>query len=172
MSVKQLSRFARPLLIVCLQSLASVPSFAMDAEVAAKKQMCHTCLKDIYVAQRDVPDAMLEFQELLKLVPNDAKVHFDYANFLASMQKTNLAALQYQAAARIQPNVAAYQGGLGNGFMYTKKYDLAVLAYTRACQLGGRYQQQLQLAQQYQAQTKQLIQYEKKVEQKKEDDEE
>ena len=171
MTVKQSSCLSGFLAIVCLLTLASSPSFA-DREATAKKLLCHKCLKDIYVAQRNVPAAMAEFQALISMEPSDARVHFDYGNFLCQMQKTEQAAAQYQQAARLQPNVAEYQAGMGNGFMYTKKYDLAVPAYTRACQLGGKYQAQLQMAQQYQAQTNQLKQYEKRIEQKKEEEDE
>lgn len=172
MSEKRCNCLTLAFVIVCFQSVASQASFAVNPEVLGKKIMIHECLKNIYVAQRRELDAIAEFNALLGLDPNNAKLHFEYGNFLAQSQKTGPAAAQYQIAARLQPGVAEYQGGLGNGFMYTKRYGMAVAAYTRACQLGGRYQQQLQLAQQYDAQQKQMQQYEKKVEQKKEEEEE
>jgi tetratricopeptide (TPR) repeat protein len=171
MSVKQCSVLTGLLAIVCLLTLVSSPGFALD-EAAAKKLLCHKCLKDIYVAQGNLPAAGAEFQALLAIAPSDARLHFDYANFLLRQQKLPQAASEYQKAAHLQPGVPEYQAGMGNGFMYTKRYDLAVAAYTRACQLGGKCQNLLQTAQQYQAQTEQLKQYEKKVQAKKEEEDE
>jgi tetratricopeptide (TPR) repeat protein len=172
MSEKRRNCLSLAIAIACFQSVASQASFAVDPEVLGKKMMIHKCLKDIYVAQRRELDAIGEFKALLALDPNDAQTHFEYANFLAQSQKLPQAAVEYQAAARLKPGVAQYQGGLGNGFMYTKRYAMAVAAYTRAIQLGGKFQQQLQIAEQYEAQEKQLKVYEKKIEQKKEEEEE
>lgn len=171
MSVKKCDRFIRLVILSGLQALSTAPSFAVDPEVVAKKMLCHKCLKDIYVSRRMTTEATAEFQAMLALSPGDARTHFEYGNFLASNQKTALAFQQYQQAVRLKPAVAEYQAGLGNGCMYSKKYDMAVSAYTRACQLGGRYDKQLQLAQQYSAQNKQIQQYEKKQQQERDDEE-
>ena len=159
------------LLIITLICLSfGQRAIAIDPEVLAKKTLCHSCLSKIYVAQGQISEATTEFQELLKLTPNDASVHFDFGNFLARNGKTDLAATQFKLAAKIKPNVPEYQVGLGNALMYTKNYDAAVQAYTKACSLGGKYQTQLQTAQQYQAQQKLLEQYKTKVEAQQENE--
>jgi len=137
----------------------------MDPEVLAKKALCHTCLAKIYASQGKIPAAILEYQELLKLTPNDATVHFEFATLLAHNNKPDLAAPQYTQAAKLKPAVAEYQAGLGYALMCQKNPDAAVAAYTKACSLGGKYQTQLQNAQQYQAQQKLLDRYKKKLEQ-------
>jgi len=154
------------------QVYSLAPTLAMDPEVAAKKQLCHTCLMKIYMAQRKFPEAMVESQALLTLTPNDARLHFDYANLLFQAQKQALAVQQYRAAAKLQPYVPEYQAGLGVACLNTKNYDTAVTALTKACQLGGKFEKELQLAQQYQAQQKQLVQYTKKVEEKRQEEDE
>jgi Flp pilus assembly protein TadD len=146
-------------------------ALAVDPEVLAKKALCHSCLAKIYVAQNQVGPATIEFQELLKLTPNDASAHFDFGNLLARNNKPDLAAVQFKAAAKLKPSIPEYQVGLGNALMYTKNYDGAVQAYTKACALGGKYQTQLQTAQQYQAQQRLLNQYKEKIEIQKESDE-
>ena len=144
---------------------------ATDPEALAKKVMCHTCLADIYAKQANIPQAIAEYQELLKLTPNDASAHFKYANLLATNNKPDLAVPQFKLAAKLKPTVPEYQVGLGNTLMYTKDYSGAVAAYTKACLLGGKYQDLLQKAQQYDIQKKQYEQYQKKIQLQKEGDE-
>ena len=149
--------------------------FAMDPDVMAKKVLCHTCLMEIYIAQANVKEATTEFNELFKLTPNDAALHFKYANFLARNSKPDLAVPHFKLAAKLKPAVPEYQVGLGNTLMYAKDYSGAEAAYTKAIMLGGKspeqlkqYQDLLQKAQQYEAQQKQYEQYEKKIQQQKE----
>jgi predicted Zn-dependent protease len=151
-------------------TVASQPSLAIDSAATAKKVLCHTCLVKIYSAQHKYPEAAVEYAALLAYTPNDARMHFEYGRTLAQMQKNGPALAQYRAAARIDPSVAEYQAGLGFACLYAKDYGGAVAALTKACQLGGKYQKELSLAQQYQMQNQQIKQYEKKVEQKKEDE--
>jgi Flp pilus assembly protein TadD len=147
--------------IICLLNKSSVQ--AMDPEVLAKKALCRTCLAKIYATQGKTAEAIVEYDELLKLTPNDANAHFEYGNFLARNNKAGLAVNHFKRAAALKPSIPEYQVGLGNALMYTKNYDGAVVAYSKACSLGGKYQSQLQLAQQYQAQQKLLEQYKAKV---------
>ena len=150
------------ILFICLS--LEQKALAIDPEVLAKKALCHSCLAKIYVARGQIPEATSEYQELLKLTPNDASEHFNFGNFLARNGKPDLAATQFKLAAKIKPSIPEYQVGLGNALMYTKNFEGAVQAYTKACSLGGKYQTQLQTAQQYQAQQKLLEQYKTKVE--------
>ncbi len=148
-----------------------IPALAVDPEVMAKKVLCHTCLMKIYVAQGNVAQALTEYQELLKLTPNDAALHFDYGNFLARNSKPDLAIPQFKLAAKLKPTIPEYQVGLGNVLMYTKDYAGAVAAYSKACVLGGKYQDMVQKAQQYQAQQKSYEQYQQKIKAQKESEE-
>jgi len=157
------------LMLICL-SLEN-KALAVDPEVLAKKALCHTCLAKIYVAQGQDPEAIKEYQELLKLIPNDAATHFDFGNVLARNNKPDLATAQFKFAAKLKPTIPEYQVGLGNGLMYVKDFEGAVQAYTKACMLGGKYQKQLQTAQQYQAQQKLLDQYKEKVKKQQENTE-
>jgi predicted Zn-dependent protease len=142
--------------IICMPLL---PAWAVEPEVLAKKALCHSCLAKIYVAERRYPEAIVEYQALLAMKPNDAAMRFEYGNLLAKIDKAALAVPQFRAAAKLAPYVPEYQVGLGNACMYTKNYDGAVTAYTKACNLGGKYQTSLQTALQYQAQQKSLNQY-------------
>jgi tetratricopeptide (TPR) repeat protein len=125
MSEKRRNCLSLAVAIAC--SVASQASFAADPEVIGNKMMIHKCLKGIYVAQRRELDAIAEFKALLALEPNNAKTHFEYANFLAQSQKFSQAAIEYQTAARLKPGAAQYQGGPGNDFMYTKILKVAPL---------------------------------------------
>ncbi len=157
------------LLLICF-SLAD-KTLAVDPEVIAKKVLCRSCLAKIYVAEGLYPEASTEYSELLKLTPNDASAHFEYANLLAKTEKPDQAVSHYKTAAKLKPTVPEYQVGLGNAYMFTRNFDAAVQAYTRACTLGGKYQTQLQQAQQYQAQQKLLDQYKQKVQERQESNE-
>jgi Flp pilus assembly protein TadD len=159
-----------PLIITFACFFFQEQAYAVDAEALAKKVLCHTCLAKIYVAQGKTSEAITEYQELLKLTPNDASAHFEFAGVLARNGKTDIAAPQYKLAAKLKPNVAEYQAGLGYALMCTKSYEAAVAAYSKACVLGGKYQEQLQNAQQYQAQQKLLEQYKNKMQAQQESD--
>jgi predicted Zn-dependent protease len=124
----------------------------------------------IYVAQANVSQATVEYQELLKLTPGDPQLHFDYGNFLARNNKPELSAAQFKLAAKLKPAVPEYQVGLGNALMYAKDYPGAIAAYNKACLLGGKYQDQLQKAQQYEAQQKSYEQYRQKIQAQKDAD--
>jgi predicted Zn-dependent protease len=144
---------------------------AADPEAITKKVLCHTCLMKIYVAEANIAQATAEYQELFKLTPNDAALHFDYGNFLARNGKPELAVPQFKLAAKLKPSVPEYQVGLGNSLMYTKDYAGAVAAYNKACALGGKYQELVQKAQLYQAQQKSYEQYKERIQARKDADE-
>ena len=146
------------------------PVLAEDPDAFAKKVLCHTCLMKIYVAQANIPQATVEYQELLKLTPGDPQLHFDYGNFLARNNKPELSSAQFKMAAKLKPSVPEYQVGLGNALMYAKDYTSACAAYTKACLLGGKYQDLVQKAQQYEAQQKSYEQYQQKVQARKDSD--
>lgn len=172
MSVLERFFLRQIILVLSLEVAAIAPVLAVDAEAAAKKDLCHTCLKNIYLAEHRYNDALAEFQSLLVTRPNDARLHYECGNVLLQTGKLAMAVPHMRTAVKLKPDVSEFQAGLGAACLYNKNYDAAVAAYTKACQMGGKYDKQLQIAQQYQAQQKQLIQYEKKIEQKKEDDEE
>ncbi len=165
------AKYISYLLITILSCLLTqTQAHAVDAEALAKKVLCHTCLAKIYATQGKIPEAITEYQELLKLTPNDAAIQFEFAGVLARNKKPDLAIPHYKLAAKLKANVAEYQGGLGYALMCEKNYEGAVAAYTKACSLGGKYQTQLQNAQQYQAQQKLLEQYKTKIDIQKESD--
>jgi Flp pilus assembly protein TadD len=132
---------------------------AADPEIAAKKMMIEDSLVGCYREKGDLPGAASEYSKLLALKPNDARAHFDYANVLLRLQRLPAAAAQYQKAAQLEKSVPEYLGGAGTGCMITKNYDGAVTYFTKAIQMGGKYQEQLQQAQVYQAQQIQLKKY-------------
>ena len=167
-------QFAKYIIYLSITAITSLlfqaQAYGADAEACAKKVLCHTCLAKIYASQGKLPEATIEYQELLKLTPNDAATHFEFASLLAHNGKPDLAAPQYKIAAKLKPNVPEYQAGLGYALMCTKSYEAAVAAYSKACGLGGKYQDQLQNAQQYQAQQKLLEQYKNKMQSQQESD--
>ncbi len=162
--MEQANRLIKLTMIIIFSCLLGQnQALAIDPDVLAKKVLCHTCLAKIYALQGKTAEATTEYEELLRLTPNDALAHFEYGNFLARNNKAPLAVLHYKRAAALKPSVPEYQVGLGNALMYTKNYDGAVAAYARACNMGGKYQSQLQTAQQYQAQQRLLDQYKAKI---------
>jgi Flp pilus assembly protein TadD len=131
----------------------------VDPEIAAKKMMIEEALVNCYREKGDLPDAATEYKKLLLVEPNNARAHFDYANVLLRLQRLQPAATEYAKAAKLEPTVPEYLGGAGTGAMITKNYDGAVTYFTKAIQMGGKYQEQLQQAQVYQAQAVQLKKY-------------
>lgn len=49
----------------------------------------------------------------LKVLPNNAKMHYNYANFLRDISNTKRAKLHYQKALKLWPNYASAYNNLG-----------------------------------------------------------
>jgi len=152
-------RAVSALLPIAIAIPAYAAGGAVDPEIAAKKAMIEEALVGCYREKGDLPGAASEYVNLVAAEPNNARVHFDYANVLLRLQRLPAAASQYAKAAKLEPSVPEYLGGAGTGCMINKNYDGAVTYFTKAIQMGGKYQEQLQQAQVYQAQQVQLKKY-------------
>lgn len=62
---------------VAILTVSAGASLAQSA--ASKKETIHRCLLQIYQAEHS-PEAANEFAALLALKPNDAGIHYEYAN--------------------------------------------------------------------------------------------
>lgn len=135
------------LLAASLVLLTKMPASIAVSEMQVKKAFIHETLLKCYLAKRMLPEAMKEYQAVLVLKPNDAKMHFDYGNVMFTMQNARGALPEFKNAARLQPGVPEYQAAVGADSMILKNYDQAAQAYGRAVSLGGNYVKQLQDAQ-------------------------
>src|SRR5277367_1557843 len=110
-------------------------SFAID-ETEVRKSFIHEQLLKCYLAKRMLPEAMKEYQAVLRVKPNDARMHFDYGNVMLTMQNKKGAIVEFRNCARLQPGIPEYQAAVGAVSMMLKNYDQAVTSYTRAVSLG------------------------------------
>jgi tetratricopeptide (TPR) repeat protein len=126
------------------------PVEAAEPEVVAKEMLCYKCLANIYVAQKNYPDAIVEYQAIIAMQPADPLMRYGYGALLAKTDEWTLAAPQFKAAIKLSPSIPEYHVGLGNCYMQAKNYDAAAAEYKKACILGGKYENVLYMALQYQ----------------------
>jgi tetratricopeptide (TPR) repeat protein len=151
------------LLAASLVLITKMPSSVAVSEIQVKKAFIHETLLKCYLAKKMLPEAMKEYQAVLVLKPNDAKMHFDYGNVMFTMQNPRGALPQFQNAARLQPGVPEYQAAVGACAMVLRNYDLAASAYGRAVSLGGNYVKQLQDAQMRLQVQREKVEYDKQM---------
>lgn len=155
-------RFWRTLLAAVILAGVVVPAGNADA---SRKEQIHRALLDIYQRQHRNTECKTEFNELLKLNPQDAGLHFSYAQFLERLGDSLAAGKQYQAATKIDPTTDEYWGQLGLFYMRSKAYNEALPALKRA---GPRYHDQLVKVQQYVEQLRQYDTYNKELKRQQE----
>jgi len=107
------------------------------------------CTKDNYVAHINfgkalaqkgkVDDAILEYQEVLKIEPRYADAHYDLGNALCKKGKIDEGIDQYQQALQINPNSVKTRLNLGNVLCATGKIDEAIAQYQQALQINPAF---------------------------------
>jgi len=109
-----ISSQARPgfLLFLAALQLNIPPAYGADSDRSQKIQWIHETLKNVYLAKRNLPAANDEFKNLAKLEPDDARLHFDYGNFLEICQKPDQALNEFRQAVELAPERMEYQGAL------------------------------------------------------------
>lgn len=129
-------------LSVFLSSLMVAPAMAeLDAaQVQKRKEMIHACLLQIYLARKQRPQALAEYQIMVGLKPNDANMRYSYGRYLsASGTPGDIAGgiTQIKKAVELEPGNATYNGVLGAMYLKAKNPNEALKWLRLAVQYGG-----------------------------------
>lgn len=139
-----------------VMGLASIGA-AHAQQASSRKEAFHLALLDCYQKLGKTADVTAEFNQLVAIKPNDAKLQYNFGYHLYTMGNTAGAIQHYRKAAQLDPSNQDYHGNLGNLLMNTKDYNGALSEYGRA---GERFRPQFDQVQKYIQQVAQQRAYE------------
>jgi tetratricopeptide (TPR) repeat protein len=94
--------------------------------------MAHADLAQLLAAMGRRDEAIAQYDQAIRLQPQNAATRYDLANLLAESGQDAQAILQYNAAAQLAPTDTRIQINLGNLYLKQAHWDKAVAAYTEA----------------------------------------
>jgi tetratricopeptide (TPR) repeat protein len=113
-------------------------SFSVAFNLLASVERCAEAHNGLGVALAHVgqlPSAVREYEQALRLKPDFAKAHYSLANVLLQMGKLRDAADHYEEALRIDPDWADAHEGLGVALMQMGKLPEAIAQYEQALRI-------------------------------------
>ena len=130
---------------VLLAALVSSAVPAANAEVDSatitnRKEVIHTCLLRIYLAQKKRPQALAEYATIVGLKPNDPKLLYQYGVYISQGNTPadyNSALVQLKKAANLDPQNADMSGTIGKLYLRLKNPKEALVWFGKACAAGG-----------------------------------
>jgi len=108
------------------QVLTKAISLGKDADLLRKD------LIQIALFQNDEPESIRQYQEYLKLKPNDGDMHWEFANYLYRNKKIKESIPEYKLASDNKPDDAYAHERTAYLLMIEKDYDGSILYYKRA----------------------------------------
>lgn len=126
----------------------------------SRKEAFHLALLDCYSKLGKTADVTSEFNQLVAIKPNDAKLQYNFGYHLYTMGNTAGAIQHYRKATQLDPSNQDYHGNLGNLLMNTKDFNGALTEYGRA---GERFRPQFDQVQKYIQQVAQQRAYEQQM---------
>jgi len=94
---------------------------------------------DLYLAEQ-YDDAIVKYNEALKVSPDDAFVHNFLAHALRKAGKVDEAIEEYKAALKINPKYAYAHNNLGEALLEKELFDEAIAEFTLAIKCDGRHE--------------------------------
>jgi tetratricopeptide (TPR) repeat protein len=92
-----------------------------------------------YLAIGERDKSLFEYEQALRIDPNDVTTIFNIANVYLQQKKYDPAIELYEKAIALDPNYAAAHRKLGDAFFRLKKYKNAILEYSKALQIKPGY---------------------------------
>ena len=123
------------------QVLTKALSFGKDTDQLRK------VLIQIAQFQNDEPETVKQYQEYLKLKPNDGEMHWEFANYLYRNKKIKESIPEYKLASDNKPDDAYAHERTAYLLMIDKDYDGSILYYKRA--ISKNNEQRLKVGLQY-----------------------
>ncbi|MDZ4836903.1 MAG: hypothetical protein SGJ27_24235 [Candidatus Melainabacteria bacterium] len=156
------------LLAVALLAVPSANAEDDAAKINNRKHVIHSCLLHIYTTQKKRPQALAEYQIMVGMTPNDAKLRFSYGVFIlqgGTPADFNAALVQLKKAVELDPGNFEIYGTIGSLYLKLKNPDEALIWFGKAIQYGGgeKYKKSWQDVQVYLQQKKQADLQRKKI---------
>jgi tetratricopeptide (TPR) repeat protein len=98
--------------------------------------MAHDNLGVILFGRKQVAEAMANFQEAIRLKPNNANAHLDYGAALAAVGKNPEAMQEYELALQFRPNMVEAHRNMGLLLVQLNRAPEAVDQYRQALQVS------------------------------------
>ncbi len=95
----------------------------------------HLCLGDIYLAQKKVEEATVEFKQAIDLKPNSAEAHSGMGGVLLLQGQLDKAVEMLQIALKLNPKLAKAHYGLGKVYEEQKRIEDALKEYKIALRI-------------------------------------
>lgn len=92
---------------------------------------------DYLVEKGSYDNAILKYRAALRLRPNDAKVHSDFASALRKMGDLDAALAEARTAINLEPGVAMHYVGLGHIFQSKRDSESAIASFRKAISLDS-----------------------------------
>ncbi|MBX9666463.1 MAG: hypothetical protein K2X93_02545 [Candidatus Obscuribacterales bacterium] len=110
------------------------------AEISKRKEVIHTCLLNIYLAQKKRAQALSEYQVIIGLKPQDHALRFKYARYIANggTPADILNAIsQIRKCLEMDPSNPEYNGIMGGMYLKQKNPSEALKWLKKAVECGG-----------------------------------
>jgi tetratricopeptide (TPR) repeat protein len=113
--------------------------FRHALEVTEKNELAHNNLGSALDEKGQTDEAIRQYDEALRLKPDDATAHANLGMALARKGQTDAAIRQYQEALRLKPDYAEPHYSLGNVLARAGQIDDAMREYQEAVRLNPDY---------------------------------
>jgi tetratricopeptide (TPR) repeat protein len=99
----------------------------------------HLVLGNTFLRKGKVDEAVLQFQQALKISPGYVQVRNNLGNALLQKRRVDEAIVQFQEALKINPNFAEAHSNLGNALDGEGRVDEAITHYQQALRINPGY---------------------------------
>jgi tetratricopeptide (TPR) repeat protein len=134
-------------IILCLALTREQLTYWQDSEtlfrhalkVTENNYIAHKALGDALDDRGQTAEAILQYQEAIRIYPGFADAHINFGNALLKKGRTNEAIGEFQAAIRLRPKDAIARINIGNVLLKKGQTDGAISQYQEAVQLKPDY---------------------------------
>jgi len=107
--------------------------------VTKKNFLAHEALGDTLLKQGQTDEAIRQYQEAIRLRPEDADVHYNLGNALLKQGQTDEAIRQFQEVIRLKPDDSEAHNNLGNALLRQGQTDEAIRQFLEVIRLKPDY---------------------------------
>lgn len=141
------------------------PALSADERIAAKKKNWHTLLLEIYKSKGASTEVCGEYASLCALNPQDARMQYEYANYLWKANRVKEAQNAFRKLVAIDPSQDNH-GLYGDFLNQQRNFPGALHEYQQG---GQKYMPKAQALNQYLQQIKTIQQYNQQLKKQQEE---